>query len=74
MPQQEISTGEVYRKLEDMDARHSAAFTSIHVRLDTLNGRTRANEVAIAVLRWGFGLGGAIGLVVFVAFLQHIWR
>lgn len=56
-----------------IDERHMAvmgAIGGIHDRLDILNGRTRAVEVDVSVLKWGFGVLGA----TFTAFVAWLFK
>ena len=45
------------------DQRHQAimaAIEGVHMRLDTLNGRTRTLENKVSVLSWAYGLAGVV--------------
>lgn len=46
---------------EDLKEAIDKGFGGVHERLDALNGRTRANEVAVAVLQDRSTRGGVFG-------------
>lgn len=51
------------REDELLDQRHAevlSAISGVHVRLDTLNGRTRTLENKVSVLSWAYGVAGVI--------------
>lgn len=62
MNQQDVTLGEVYRKLCD-----------VHEQTVLTNGRVNRHEAAIAVLQWAVGLVGVSALAVFGAMLAKVW-
>ena len=62
MDTQEVTLGEVYRKLCD-----------VHEQTVMTNGRVNKHEAAIAVLQWATGLIGVAALAMFGAMLAKVW-
>ena len=62
MDTQEVTLGEVYRKL-----------CAVHEQTVLTNGRVNRHESAIAVLQWAVGLVGVVSLALFVAVLSKAW-
>lgn len=74
----DVTTGELYRRLEDMDAklttRLDREFGALHTRMDGISTRTAANETDLAVMKdrmnrpalAGGITGGLAGLAWFV--------
>ena len=58
----EVTLGEVHRILVEV---------AIDVRRQ--NGRVRRMEVAVAVLQWGMGLSGTIGLIALGLALKRLF-
>lgn len=61
--QQDVSLGEVYRKLCD-----------VHEQTVLTNGRVNKHEAAIAVLQWAVGLVGVVAVAVFGTLLSKLWQ
>ena len=59
--QQDVTLGEVYRKLCD-----------VHEQTTITNGRVTKHDSAIAVLQWAVGLVGVAALAVFGALLAKV--
>lgn len=60
--QQDVTLGEVYRKL-----------CAVHEQTVLTNGRVNRHEAAIAVLQWAVGLVGVVALAVFGSLLAKAW-
>ncbi len=63
LPELSISVP-VRELLRDIDTRMAERFAGTHRRLDTMNGRVRANELALADKRGRAVMAGAIAGVV----------
>ena len=60
--QQDVTLGEVYRKVCD-----------VHEQTTLINGRVNKHEAAIAVLQWAVGLVGVASLAIFGILLSRLW-
>ena len=60
--QQDVTLGEVYRKL-----------CAVHDQTIAINGRVTRHDAAIAVLQWATGLIGVTALAIFAAMLAKGW-
>jgi len=72
MQQGEISTGEVFRKLEDMDARYTKAFDEIWRQVKLTNGRVNKHDVTIGILWWALGLVGGVAMLAMGALIARV--
>lgn len=67
-----MTIGEVYRRLEDMDGRHSTDLAEIKTQVKATNGRVNKHDVSIGQLRWAIGVIGAVALTILGAVLAWV--
>ncbi len=69
---QDITTGEVYRKLEDMDRRYTLSFSELWEQTSKTNGRVSRHDVALGIHWWAIGLVGAAALTALGVVLAKV--
>lgn len=70
----DITLGEVYRKLEDMDQRHTQELGKLVTQTTLTNGRVNRHAVALAVLQWALALVGAIATAALGVVLNKVFQ
>lgn len=69
----DITLGEVYRKLEDMDERHTRDLGELVTQTKLTNGRVNRHAVAIAVIQWAVALVGAVAVAALGVVLDKVF-
>jgi len=69
----DITLGEVFRKLQDMDERHTADLEELKTQTKLTNGRVNKHDVTLGILWWGMGLIGSVAMLALGAWLSQVF-